>query len=127
MSFTYYYRNRPPGIGCQPDGFDLYTREYWCPRKEIDGVPYHGVVSYPTPLTPEQIWQYELRPADLVEYAEFIFWEDGRADNVDMREDYLNTDRADLESMSQFSKLAQAALTILDARSAQEENTNASP
>jgi len=122
--FTYYYRNRPPGISCQPDGFDPDTREYWQPRRKVNEIPYHGAVSYPQPLTPKQIWQYELRPADLVEYAEFIFWEDGRADDIAMREDYLSTDRADLENMAQFSKLAQAALIILDA---QKGSDNVSP
>ena len=122
--FTYYYRNRPPRIGCQPKGFDPELTEYWRPRRKVNGIPYHGKASYPAPLTPEQIWQYELRPADLVEYAEFIFWEDGRADNMDMREDYLSTPRADLENMAQFSKLAQAALIILDAQSTQEVDTN---
>ena len=74
--YEYYYRNRPPGIGCQPDGFDPELTQCWRPRREVNGVPYHGVVVYVEPLLPKQIWQYELRPADLVECAEYVFWED---------------------------------------------------
>ena len=68
--FEYYYRNRPPGIGCQPDGFDPDARETWFPRKEVNGVPYFGKVSYPEPLSCEDLYRYKLRPVDLVEYAE---------------------------------------------------------
>lgn len=110
----YYYRNRPPGIGCQPDGFDPDTREAWRPRKDVNGIPYHGEVSYPEPLSPEDLYRYELRPADLVECAEYIFWQH-EGSGLDLRTDYLSTDRATLEIYaSRSSVLAQAALIILD-------------
>jgi len=116
MSFTYYYRNCPPGIGCQPSGFDPDTREYWCPRKEVDGVPYHGQVSYPEPLECKQVWQYELVPADPVEHAEYIFWREQEiGSEIDLRFDYLNTDRETLEALAKHDALARAALVLLDA------------
>jgi len=115
MSFTYYYRNRPPGIGCQPDGFDPDTREYWRPRREVAGVPYHGKVSYPRLLRFERVWQYELVPADPVERAEYIFWQEQETEpGVDLRLEYLDTSRETLESLAKYDALARAALVILD-------------
>ena len=121
--FTYYYRNRPPGIGCQPGGFDPDTRESWIPMRQVDGIPYLGQVSYPEPLAPEQVWQYELRPADLVEYAEYVFWLE-RDPSFDVRADYLSAPRERLQRMARHDVLAGAALIILDAQSTQEVDTN---
>lgn len=111
----YYYRNRPPGIGCQPDGFDPGTRESWVPRKDVNGIPYHGKVSYPEPLDHEDLYRYELRPVNLVEYAEYVFWQHGDP-GYDIKADYLSANRALLESYAPGSILAQAALIILDAQ-----------
>jgi len=131
MSHEYYYRNRPPGIGCQPDGFDPDTREWWRPRKDVNGISYHGKVSYSEPLSPWDIYRFELRPVDLVEYAEYIFWREifwhegsQEGDQPWLREDYLSADRALLEEHAPHDILARAALIILDA---QKENENVNP
>ena len=115
---VYYYRNRPPGIGCQPSGFDPDTRECWHPRRGVRGLLYHGQVSYSEPLKFEQVWRYELVPADPVENAEYAFWQE-LDPGYDMRDDYLSTPREQLQQLARHDVLAGAALVILDA---QEEN-----
>ena len=123
--YEYYYRNRPPGISCQPDGFDAESRQAWIPRRKIDGILYHGTVSYPEPMSYYQMWHYDLRAVDPVEYAEFIFWVDAHQSGRDwLREMYLDMDRDVLEEDASHDIYAQAALIILDA---QEESESASP
>lgn len=55
--YTYYYRLRQPGIGCQPknglieidyNSVNIGNREYW------------GSVTYNRPLTDEEIYSYDL-------------------------------------------------------------------
>jgi len=125
--YEYYYRSRPPGFACQPGGFDTQSREYWCPRKYVNGIPYHGKVSYPEPLSHHDLYRYELRPVNLVEYAEHVFWQH-REPGFDLRAEYLSADRALLEEYAAWptrsSILARAALIILDA---QKESENVSP
>ena len=70
----YLYLNRPPGIGCQPDGY-TEIKHYW-PRREyveaqgdagIYEQPVYGWVDYPEPLTPYQCWKWDFLPVDRVE------------------------------------------------------------
>ena len=70
----YYYLNRPPGIGCQPDGFT--ERERWSPKREIPGTERtaHGWVEYLEKLDPYQIWKWEFYPADPVELEAYWDW-----------------------------------------------------
>lgn len=63
----YLYLNRPPGIGCQPDGFTEF-KAYW-PQREVDGVYCLGWVEYAEPLTYRQIRKWDFMPADPVEAA----------------------------------------------------------
>jgi len=72
---TYYYRNRPPGIGCQPDGFT--RREDYYGAAQGRNTRYHGEVEYPEALTHEQVYKYELVPADTLEAALFDLREKG--------------------------------------------------
>lgn len=70
---AYYFASRPPGIGCQPDGFDPDTREIYVPRREVvelNGRAVWGKVDYPEPLTSGQCELYDLIPADPVERAQ---------------------------------------------------------
>jgi hypothetical protein len=113
----YYYINRPPGIGCQPDGFDIDTRETWMPRRRVGDRYFLGTVSYPEPLDPEDVWQYELYPVDPVERAECTFW---CTHDPSLRQEYLDTPREDLESMAEFCGLSQAALVILKAQEGEQ-------
>ena len=108
--YEYYYRLRPPGTSCQPDGFDPDTRESWRRTKYVNGVPYHGKVSYLEPLSHEDLYRYELRPVDLAEYAEYVFWQRRQEtrSGVDLRFDYLNTSRETIESLAHCDPLAQA-------------------
>ena len=77
----YYYLNRPPSIGCQPDGF--VDREAWMPARThpvVGGGTRHflGWVEYPTPLEPEQVWKWELLPRTAWETERYFQW---REDN----------------------------------------------
>jgi len=74
MAHRYYYLNRPPSIGCQPDGF--VNREAWSPKQTIPGTEWtaHGWVEYPEPLEPYQVWKWEFRPADDAELDEYLDW-----------------------------------------------------
>ena len=101
MKAAYLYRNRPPSIGCQPDGYIPEETQAWMPARRhpdvitADVPPRHlagfyflGRVVYPDPLTPEQVWQYELHPEDPIEWAEYVFWREG-PEAAWLREDYL--------------------------------------
>lgn len=73
--YRYYLLNRPPGIGCQPDGF--VDRETWLPSRKIpDGDYWHalGWVEYLRPLSMEEVWKKELRPADPEEWKAYLEW-----------------------------------------------------
>jgi len=76
--FRYYYLNRPPGIGCQPDGF--VDRKTWMPGRVLNfgqrEMVYHalGWVEYLEPLDPEQVWKWELWPHDDGEYEQYRAW-----------------------------------------------------
>lgn len=58
--YHYLYLRRPPGVGCQPDGW--ISREGWLPTERKDGEVSFGVVVYAEPLDPEDIQRFELRP-----------------------------------------------------------------
>ena len=108
----YPYRNRPPSIGCQPDGFIPDTREAWLPAREIEGRYFLGCVEYLNPLSFDDIHRYELWPTDKVEWAEYIFW----LESSDwLRADYLSQDDETLEKYASRDIKAQAALILKQA------------
>ena len=79
----YYYLNRPPCYGCQPEGF--IDREAWMPSKKLPegghwarGQWAFGWVDYAEPLTPKQIHDYELLAADAEEDERYRAWLFGR-------------------------------------------------
>ena len=85
----YFYRNRPPGIGCQPDGWE--EREAWSPVRAVPEIAsdlkhhhFHGWVEYQRALTPYICWKYELLPADPVERAVFMFYVSAGRDTPEM-------------------------------------------
>lgn len=53
MVYRYGYRLRPPGIGCQPQGFTH------CEKCEYEA-KYWGIVEYERKLTREEIEEFEL-------------------------------------------------------------------
>ncbi len=78
----YLYRNRPPGIGCQPTGGNI--SEVWYPIQEkntpIGPRTFFGKVVYDEPLTFDEINRYELFPVDRLEWAKYQIWEESRWD-----------------------------------------------
>ena len=111
---TYRYMCRPPGIGCQPDGFDPDTREMWLPAKEIDGRHFFGRVEYPEPLPMEKIWHFDLWPEDEVERAELTFYRE-HEDAGWMREHYLEQPVEFLREHADRCRFAAAALVLKEA------------
>lgn len=77
MTAVYYYRNaRGPGYGHQPDGFNPDTRESSCAKREtpIGDLLFYGSVEYPTPITMEQVWKFDLWAVNPVQWAKFFAW-----------------------------------------------------
>lgn len=62
----YYYRLRPPGIGCQPENFIEMHGYDFRENKQVGEytIPAHGWVEYPFELSHELCWKYDLYPAD---------------------------------------------------------------
>lgn len=54
--YTYYYRLRPPGIGCQPKN-GLIAIDY---NSVNIGREYWGSVTYNRPLTKNEMYNYDL-------------------------------------------------------------------
>jgi len=116
----YLYRNRPPWIGTQPDGYDKY--EAWQPphghESGHEGQYFHGVITYPEPLTLEQVHKWELWPVDRKVRAEYAFWLEGDEGWPGgwLRESYMDADVAELlKHAENGDTLAKAALVLRDA------------
>ena len=111
MPHRYYFLSRPPGIGCQPDGFA--NREYWRPKQEIPGTERtaHGWVEYPEKLTAEQVEHWSFWIADVLERAEYVF-----AGKDWLRENYLSQPIEKLREYADEHRdlKAWAALVILE-------------
>lgn len=71
----YYLVNRPPGIGCQPEGYK--NSEVWMPARPIPESPTWralGWAEYENKLSLQEIWKYELFPADKRACALYKIW-----------------------------------------------------
>jgi len=113
----YYLLNRPPGVACQPKG-DV-AREVWFPPKPMPGQEDRrvlGWVEYDHALTHEEIWQWELAPADIGEQANHVFWMETRGDDDPdwLKNDYMSQPANDLMRLYQEcdDHLAWAALFL---------------
>ncbi len=82
MTHKYYYLSRPPGIGCQPDGF--LERKEWYPKRFPEEFPRGawGWVTYPERLPMKSIWLKDLFPVERVEELCFRAWQDYRGGNI---------------------------------------------
>lgn len=81
--WKYYYRNRPPGYACQPEGFKTY--EQWMPMRDVElpnkaKRPMLGYVEYAQPLSIVDMWKYELVAADLTQFCAYLLWYDADRD-----------------------------------------------
>jgi hypothetical protein len=83
---------------------------------------YWGRMSYPRPLSHQNVHRYELRPVNRVEYAHYVFWQ---KDAEEWLERYLSTDPGILWDcvVCSGSILAQAALIILEAQEGVPDET----
>jgi len=126
MSHRYYYEFRPPGIGCQPDGWT--NREGGLPKSKYivpSGLPNKeksisafGWVEYDEPLSFDQIYKKDLIPHDPVERAKFYLWisHDRNEETVDwLISDYQAQGRNWLLENYEIDSLAAYALILLDA------------
>lgn len=86
----YLFLSRPPGIGCQPDGFDIDSREAWLPRRDIGGIYCLGRCGWHEKLSPRDVWHYSLRPESEIERAELVFWDHKDGFSEWLREDYMS-------------------------------------
>jgi len=123
MSHRYYYLLRPFGIGCQPDGWIVdkdfnQAVEVWQPKRVIpegQGRTAHGWIEYPEPLTFDQIWRFDLFPADPVAEARYSLWvlcDRDAAEAQIMLDDYLSQGDDWLKDHADRDLYAQIALTI---------------
>jgi len=73
--YKYYCIVRPPVYAAKPCGFADY--EIWLPGRYLDNGagPWLGWITYPKRLTFEQIWRFDLSPADFREYAWYTLWQ----------------------------------------------------
>ena len=121
----YLFLNRPPSIATHPDG--ATETEAWTPRRKythpvFGEQEYLGIVTYATPLDPEQLWKYELLPVDPVEWAEYEWWEENYSDLPDgqLQKRYQSFSRTDLEALAEDGNMkAKATLILLDAAETQ--------
>lgn len=85
----YFYTLRPPGIGCQPDGFtarqaEVPRRTSVTPSLELAGrlvakgveINNFGWVEYTEPLTLDQMFRFDLLPCDTLKLLEYRAWEE---------------------------------------------------
>lgn len=119
MPTQYLFKSRPPGIGCQPDGFVPDTMEAWYPAKSHESCPtrrFFGSVEYEEPLPFERIDHYSLYPVNLLERAEMVFWREGESADW-LRKNYLSQSVEDLRDFAyeRDDEKARAALIILEA------------
>ena len=80
-TYKYFFLNRPPGIGCQPEGHTHL--ETWIPKQHPEEFPRGawGYALYPAPLSLLDIWKKELYPANPLEKAVYLAWEDCNKDS----------------------------------------------
>lgn len=115
MATVYYYRSaRGPGLFHQPEKFDPDTRLAW-PRGEDKETPlgpwrFYGQVDYEQPLTARAIYDFELWPANPVEWARCHAWLEYReAESLWIYESYIEA----LQDEEQAAKLAKDTTAIV--------------
>lgn len=112
----YYLINRPPEYGHMPEGFTGF--EVWSPVRRIPDQPEgfehtaHGWVEYRDRLSVDQVYRFDLHPADRVEFAESWFYRDDRQRWESNLEEYLSAGVEWLRENQEDDYLAYAALVI---------------
>jgi len=107
----YLFLSRPPGISCQPDGFDIDTREVWLPARKVDGRNCLGRCGWPEPLSWQDIVHYSLHPESEIERAELVFAREGE-DRQWLRENYMSQPDELLQEYADEDIKAWAALIL---------------
>ncbi len=116
----YWYLNRPPAYGHQPDGF--VNREGGLPSKEwvtsTGPLWSFGFVEYDRKLTFDEVYQWELTPDNPVEWAHYQFWQFANSDVRDQcyyEEDYVAAYKNN-QLPREDSNLAKAARILYEAQ-----------
>lgn len=123
MSYAYRLTRRPAswgtypdrGNGCEPE----IVEDHYPPKVGPDGRYHYATVQYPSPLSFDLIWSFELRPVDKVEAAHYLFWDVSKRNAIYAAENekrWLAHDRHLLSAMRERDSLAEAALVILEAQ-----------
>jgi hypothetical protein len=109
-------------IGCYPEpaGMTWEFGEYHYPPIRKEWGNDYGTIIYSKPLEFDKIWRYDLRPADPVERAKYMFWLHADCDEVcaaDLLADYLYVGRDNLINLAEnrCDGLAPFAIILLDA------------
>ncbi len=75
--FRYWLTHRPPHVGCMPDGYTrtmVYERLNLVAGQHDSQIHALGYADYPSPLSPQQCYDYELVPANAQERQTFFDW-----------------------------------------------------
>lgn len=115
--FKYYYALRPPGIGCQPDGYGEINDFYGRHKVNIDGrsMLAHGWVTYDLPLISYDAWRFDLTPEDLVERAWITILREAKWDQEEagkLSGGYVDMPQDELILCAATNPVAQATLYI---------------
>ena len=76
-TFCYYGENRPLGLGCFPKNINLLNVINWNNKQPIldnKNRLAFGYVEYNQMLSFEDIYKYELTPANKLEYSKYMFF-----------------------------------------------------
>lgn len=119
MTVVYYYRSaRGPGLGHQPEKFDPDTRLAW-PRGEDKETPlgpwkFYGQVDYEQPLPHQGVYDFELWPANSVEWPRYQAWLEYReAKSLWIYENYAEALQDEDKAALLAKELAALVVTIL--------------
>ncbi len=99
--------NRPFGIGAVPNQNKIISHENWKPNRENNFR--FGFVEYEEKLSFEEIKNFELRPVDDIENANYYFWFKGAEH---LKNSYAEISTKELEQYARDDPFAYHMLNI---------------
>lgn len=118
--YKYYLLNRFPAIGTHPAGEQIDERYTFSPAAPIPEHPERvalGLVGYLRKLSFDDLFRYDLLPADPLHAAYYAFWrfaERNQAEYERLLAEYRYTGRDYLQGRQRKDHLAEAMLAILE-------------